>query len=91
MSTVLEKKQEYVLTRAQFNQLLQNQQLQAGSIYSISDDPTAYQLIDGTYSALKAIQDGDGNIISETYLKSADIYTKSEIDALLPKTKVIET
>lgn len=78
-----EKKEEYYLTRAQFETRKNNGTLVPGSIYHITDDPTAQDIIDGVETAKKAEQDSNGEIISSTYRRIDDSYSSSEIDEII--------
>ena len=78
-----EKKEEYYLTRAQFETRKNNGTLVPGSIYHITDDPTAQDIIDGVQTAKKAEQDSNGEVISSTYRRIDDSYSKDEIDEII--------
>ena len=78
-----EKKEEYYLTRAQFETRKNNGTLVPGSIYHITDDPTAQDIIDGVETAKKAEQDSNGEVISSTYRRVDDSYSSSEIDEII--------
>lgn len=78
-----EKKEEYYLTRAQFEARKNNGTLVPGSIYHITDDPTAQDIIDGVETAKKAEQDSNGEVISSTYRRIDDSYSSSEIDEII--------
>ena len=78
-----EKKEEYYLTRAQFETRKNNGTLVSGSIYHITDDPTAQDIIDGVETAKKAEQDSNGEVISSTYRRIDDSYSSSEIDEII--------
>ena len=78
-----EKKEEYYLTRAQFETRKTNGTLVPGSIYHITDDPTAQDIIDGVETAKKAEQDSNGEVISSTYRRIDDSYSKDEIDEII--------
>lgn len=78
-----EKKEEYYLTRAQFEARKTNGTLVPGSIYHITDDPTAQDIIDGVETAKKAEQDSNGEVISSTYRRIDDSYSSSEIDEII--------
>ena len=80
MSSIIEKKEEHILTRAQFEKLKTDGQLVIGSIYKIKDDPTAQALIDGIFTSKKAEQDSNGNIIEYTYRRIDDSYSIADID-----------
>jgi hypothetical protein len=81
MSSIIEKKEEHILTRAQFEKLKKDGQLVIGSIYKIKDDPTAQALIDGIFTSKKAEQDSNGNIIEYTYRRLDDSYSIADIDS----------
>ena len=48
-------------------------------------------IIDGTQTVKKAEQDGNGEVISSTYMRKDEGLTLEAIEELLPTTKVIET
>lgn len=84
MSTTIERKEEYILTRSQFETLRDNGQLIVGASYTITDDPTVEDIITGEEIAKKAEKDASGNVITSTYRTVADSYTKAQVDALIP-------
>jgi len=80
MSSIIAKKEEYILTRAQFEKLKKDNKLVIGSVYKIKDDPTAQALIDGIFTSKKAEQDSNGNVIYTTYRRLDDSYSITDID-----------
>ena len=80
MSSIIEKKEEIVLTRAQFEKLRDNGGLVIGCTYKIKDDPTAKDLVDGIATSKKSEQDSNGNIIHTTYRRLDDSYSITDID-----------
>lgn len=82
MSSIIEKKEEYVLTKAQFDKLQKNGKLIVGATYKIKDDPTVQDLIDGVEISKKAEQDKNGEVINTTYRRVDDSYSKSDIDLI---------
>lgn len=48
-------------------------------------------IIDGTQIVKKAEQDGNGEVISSTYMRKDEGLTLEAVEELLPTTKVIET
>ena len=82
MSSIIEKKEEYVLTRAQFDKLQKSGKLIVGATYKIKDDSTVQDLIDGVEISKKAEQDRNGEVIDTTYRRVDDSYSKSDIDLI---------
>lgn len=84
MSSRINKQEEYILSRAKFEELKEQGKLIVGSIYHITDDASTQDLIDGIYTVKKAERDASGNVITSTYRTVADSYTKAQVDALIP-------
>lgn len=79
----IQKSEEYALYYEQFLALREAGKLKEGSTYHILDLPDTQDLIDGLYIVKKAEQDSEGNIITDTYRKIDDSYSKLDIDTLL--------
>jgi hypothetical protein len=84
----IQKSEEYALYYEQFLALRQAGKLKEGSTYHILDLPDTQDLIDGLYNVKKAEQDSEGNIITDTYRKIDDSYSKLDIDTLLSSIEV---
>ena len=78
MAQRIEKKEEYILTRKQFEARKASGQLVPGSKYHITDDPTVDELLEGKIISKKAEQDASGNNIVETYRRKDDSYSSKE-------------
>lgn len=88
MASIYEKKEEYILSRKKFEELKANGKLKIGSTYRIYDDTTVKDLVDGTVAVYKAVRDGNGNVIVETYTTKAESENlKTEILNELDSTK----
>ena len=72
MASIYEKKEEYILSRKKFEELKANGKLKIGSTYRIYDDATVNDLVDGSVAVYKAVHDGNGNVIVETYTTKAE-------------------
>ena len=83
MPSIIEKREEHILTRAQFERLKANGNLVVGAIYNIKDDPSALDIVDGNVIAKKAEQDSNGNVIITTYRRIDDSYNKQEVEQLI--------
>lgn len=78
MAQRIEKKEEYILTRKQFEARKEAGTLVIGATYHITDDPTPQDIIDGVEIAKKAEQDALSNNIVETYRRKDDSYSAKE-------------